>query len=128
MILEIQTKNDYFRAQQRKRQGYLVYFFDLSDVDFTEGQFVIETRNTYAHFRRVSARDNKGEVKMYTIDEDPCQLKKIGEQIIDKNKITLNPDEKSTILGNFIIPKMFDYGKVTVTVDDQEIHFWVTRG
>ena len=101
--------------------------FDLSDVDFTTGQFELGTENTNAHFRRIFALNKDGQKKIYEIQQDPCQLQKIGEVLIDQGKIVLNSGEKTTKTQVLNINQLFDFGKVSVDVDDRKIHFCVTN-
>jgi len=100
----------------------------LMFVDLSNGQFVLETKNTYAHFRGVNIQNKQGEQKKYNIEQDPCQIKSIGEQIISQRQLSLDADEKTTIDETFRINKLFDYAKISTIVENQEIHFWVSRG
>ena len=101
--------------------------FNLSNVDFTTGQFSLGTENTNAHFRGVMAINSDGQKKVYEIQDDPCELQKIGEAMLDKGNIIIEAGQKMTKGQTLNVNQPFDFGKVSVNVDDREIHFWVTN-
>ncbi len=107
--------------------------FDIGGVDMSNGYLSISTYSTYADITDIRVYDqNLRRFIPYTINEDPCKLRKIDEIPIVKGPLYLGDNENKTITSGFSISKDFDYGKVSAALkqeakNESEIHFWVVR-
>ena len=108
--------------------------FDVEGIDASNGFFSISTYNTYADINEIRIYDrNLRRYIPYTINKDPCKLRKIDEMQLLKGSLYLDNNENKTIETSFSIDKDFDYGMVSAILkqegrNESEIHFWVVRG
>lgn len=107
--------------------------FEIEKIDMSNGFFSITTFNTYFEIRDISLfnRGIKRRIPYY-INADPCRLRKIYEKQISKDSLYLDSSEDKTITQSFNIDKDFDYGLVSIFLENEknnqtEIHFWVVR-
>ena len=114
--------------------GNAAYYFDGRKligniaIDMSNGFFSISNFNTHSEIRDITLFDRNTRSRIpFSINADPCRLRKIKEIVLDKNYLYLDKGEKATIANNFTIDSNFDYGMVSVSMPDKEIHFWVTR-
>ncbi len=107
--------------------------FESDGIDLSNGFFSISTYNTYADITDIRVYDqNLRRIIPYTINSDPCKLRKIDEVPLVKGPLYLDDNENKTITSGFSISKDFDYGMVSVALkqenrNESEIHFWVVR-
>ena len=108
--------------------------FEFNNLNMSNGYFSISSFGTYADFRDMGFNDKSTKRYMpYTINTDPCSLRKIDEATIDKDSLYLDNEENKTITQSFIITKAFDYGMLSANLGQEgknatEIHFWVVNG
>lgn len=107
--------------------------FEIEGLDMSTGYFSISTYNTYADINEIRIYDlSLKRFIPYTINEDPCKLRKIDEMPLGKDSIFLDNGENTTIYKNFSISRDFDYGMVSAVLkqenrNDSEVHFWMVR-
>ncbi len=107
--------------------------FEFNGVDMSNGYFSISTYNTYADVTGIEFIDKTiGRTTQFTVNTDPCRLRKIDETQIDKGSLFLDNNENSSISKKFTVNKDFDYGLVSVNLHQAsqnatEIHFWLVN-
>jgi hypothetical protein len=108
------------------------FMFDLP-YDFGTGYYELESKNTFVHFADFAIRNHEtGQTKRITLQADPCQLRKVGEEILGNGTITLQPGQNKTMNYAFVAGSnldRFDYGLVSFSLPENqlEVHFWVSR-
>lgn len=105
--------------------------FESSGINMSNGYFSISTYNTYADFTNIGLFDESTRRRIpFSINADPCSLRKIDEMQIGKGSLYMDNNESVSIARDFAIKKDFDYGKLTVNLfkenmNASEVHFWV---
>jgi hypothetical protein len=100
--------------------------FENIAIDLSNGFFSISALNTHFSIMNINLLDRSTKVNVpFSIDADPCRLRKIKEISLDNSYLYLDVDEKATFSKQFLIDEDFDFGKVSVVMPDKEIHFWV---
>ena len=102
--------------------------FNNIAIDMSNGFFSISNFNTHIGIMDITLFDRTTRERVpFSINTDPCRLRKIDEILLDKNSLYLDAGEKTTIPNTFTIDGDFDYGLVSAYMPDKEIHFWVTK-
>jgi len=102
-------------------------------TDMSNGFFSISTYNTYIDLVDINFYDRTTKRAIpFSINKDPCSLRKIDEIPIKKESLYLDNNERKNITQSFSISKDFDYGMASVSLkqenrNESEIHFWVVR-
>jgi len=124
IIHESNTTSYYFGGKK---------FFEYENIDMSNGYYSISTFNTHFDIRDISLYERTIKRRTrYSIDNDPCRLRKIDEIELNRDSLFLDNEEDYTINKNFTINGTFDYGLVSVFLEPElsnqtEIHFWVVK-
>ncbi|MBI2557990.1 hypothetical protein HYW20_01600 [Candidatus Woesearchaeota archaeon] len=107
--------------------------FETEGIDMSNGFFSISTYNTHADITDIRVYDQSSRRSIpYTINDNPCKLRKIDEIPLVKGPLYLDNNENKTITSGFSVSKDFDYGMVSASLkqenrNESEVHFWVVR-